>query len=224
VGAPSQAAAAEAVFGFSGWSVGYLPTAIAIERLNAMGHQIEAVELGGNANQLQAAATGDIDITALAQVMDAIDLGFDTKFFQAANTNEFIMVARAEYDTCESLDGRRVGIQSVASFVGQLALQWFAATCPEAEPDLLVIEGSENRLAALLAGQLDASPVDLQDWTLLDRERPGEFVITEDFTQSMPILRAAFAAPPDFIAANEQLIADWIRVHLDVYGEIYENP
>ena len=41
-----------------------------------MGHTITAVELGGNSNQLQAAATGDVDITALAQIMDAIDQGW----------------------------------------------------------------------------------------------------------------------------------------------------
>jgi ABC-type nitrate/sulfonate/bicarbonate transport system substrate-binding protein len=218
------ASSAEATFGFSAWSVGYLPTAIAIDRLNEMGHQVTAVELGGNSNQLQAAATGDVDITALAQVMDAIDQGLDFRFFLAANSNEFLMVSRAEYPDCASLDGKLVGIQSVSSFVGQLAIQWFAAECPDAKPNLTVIEGSENRLAALLANQLDASPVDLQDWTMLNRERPGEFVISGDFTKTIPILRAAFAASRDFIASNPDLIRDWIRVHLEVYEEIYANP
>jgi len=219
----ASAATGEAVFGFSGWSVGYLPTAIAIERLNQMGYEIETVELGGNSNQLMAAATRDIDITAIAQVMDVIDQGLDSQFFQAANTNEFVMVARAGYGACASLDGRPVGISSVSSFDGQLAIQWLAATCPDAEPRLMLVEGSENRLAGLLAGQIDASPIDLQDWTLLNLERPGEFVVAEDLTKSMPILRAAFAAPRSFIADNEQLIEDWIRVHLQVYTEIYDN-
>ena len=204
--------------------MGYLPTAIAIDRLNAMGHQITVVELGGNSNQLQAAATGDVDITALAQVMDAIDQGLPFRFFQGANSNEFVMVSRAEYPDCASLDGKVVGIQSVSSFVGQLAIQWFAAECPDAKPNLTVIEGSENRVAALIANQLDASPVDLQDLTNLELARPGEFVVTADFTKTLPILRAAFAANENFIAENEDLIRDWITVHLDVYNEIYENP
>lgn len=222
--AGTPALAAEATFGFSGWSVGYLPTAIAIDRLNEMGHTITAVELGGNSNQLQAAATGDVDITALAQIMDAIDQGLDFRFFQAANSNEFLMVSRAEYPDCASLDGKLVGIQSVSSFVGQLAIQWFAAECPNAKPNLTVIEGSENRLAALLANQLDASPVDLQDWTMLDRAKPGAFVVSGDYTKTMPILRAAFAASRSFIAENPELVRDWVKVHLDVYAEIYDNP
>ena len=134
------------------------------------------------------------------------------------------MVSRAEYPDCASLDGKLVGIQSVSSFVGQLAIQWFAAECPDAKPNLTVIEGSENRLAALLANQLDASPVDLQDWTMLDRAKPGAFVVSGDYTKTMPILRAAFAASRSFITENPELIRDWVKVHLDVYAEIYDNP
>ncbi|WP_240230767.1 ABC transporter substrate-binding protein [Devosia lacusdianchii] len=216
--------AADAVFGFSGWAVGYLPTAVAIDRLTEMGYEIEVAELGGNSNQLQAAATGAVQITAIAQVMDAIDQGLDSRFFMEANTNEFLLVSKAEFETCESLDGRTVGIQSTGSFVGQLAIQWLAQACPGTNTNLTVIEGSDNRLAALLANQLDSSVVDLQDWTLLQRAKPGEFTVTGDFTKMMPIMRAAFAAPQSFIAENPQLIEDWIRVHLDVYREAYDNP
>lgn len=223
-GSISSANAADAVFGFSGWAVGYLPTAIAIDRLEELGYDIEVAELGGNSNQLQAAATGAVQITAIAQVMDAIDQGLDSRFFMEANTNEFLLVSTAGLDSCASLDGRTVGIQSTGSFVGQLALQWLDATCPEAQPNITVIEGSDNRLAALLAGQLDSSVVDLQDWTLLQRARPDAFTVTADYTSTMPIMRAAFAAPRSFIADNPALIEDWIRVHLDVYRESYENP
>lgn len=227
-GASPAATAAEpksgsARFGFSNWSMAYTPTAIAIDRLNGMGYEIEAIELGSNANQLQAATAGEIDITGLFQMIDAIESGFETTFFMGAISNEFIMVGRAGLDSCESLDGQRVGIQSEASFVGQLALQWFDRECPEAQPEILVIEGSENRVAALLQDQLDASPISLEDFALLENERPGDFVITENFVESFPILRAAFAAPPEWIAENEELVTDWISVHLDVYEEIYAD-
>ncbi|WP_157188102.1 ABC transporter substrate-binding protein [Nitratireductor pacificus] len=220
----AHAAETEAVFGFSGWSVGYLPTAIALDRLAEQGYDIKAVELGGNSNQLQAAATGAIDISAIAQILDAMDQGLDSKFFLAGNSNEFLLVSTTGLNSCESLDGKSLGIHSVGSFVGQLALQYLAANCPGTNANVTVIEGSENRLAALIAGQLDSSVIDLQDWTLLNAKMPGKFEITSDFTSSMPIMRAAFAARPDFIASHEKLVTDWVKVHLDVYQELYENP
>ncbi|UUP15922.1 ABC transporter substrate-binding protein [Nitratireductor thuwali] len=224
VAGPLHAAETKAVFGFSGWSVGYLPTAVALDRLKDMGYEIEAVELGGNSNQLQAAATGAIDISAIAQILDAMDQGLDSKFFLAGNSNEFLLVARTGISTCEDLDGKSLGIHSVGSFVGQLALQHLAANCPDAEPKITVIEGSENRLAALIAGQLDSSVVDLQDWTLLNEKLPGQFQVTQDFTSTMPIMRAAFAAKTEFLSSHPELVRDWIEVHLDVYNELYENP
>lgn len=214
----------EAVFGFSGWAVGYLPTAIAIDRLNEMGYTITAVELGSNSNQIQAAVQGDVDISALAQVMNAMDEGWAGRFFMGANTNEFIMAAKAEYTDCASLDGARVAIHSESSFVGQIALQWFQQDCPDANPEIMIIEGSENRLAALLEDQIEASPIDLQDWVLLNNERPDTYVIVENLVERFPILRAAFSADPAWMAENEELVKDWIRVHLDVYAEIYADP
>lgn len=219
-----SAVAADAIYGFSGWSVGYLPSAIAIDRLTEMGYDIEVVELGSNSNQLQAAATGAIDIVANSQIMDAIDQGLDSRFFLELNTNEFLLVSQASLPTCESLEGHSLGIQGAGSFVGQLAIQWHARTCPEVQLNLAVIEGSDNRLAALVIGQLDSSVVDLQDWAQLQVLRPDEFVVVGDFSKELPIMRAAFAATRSFIAENEQLIEDWIDVHLDVYSEIYENP
>ncbi len=213
-----------ATLGFSGWSIAYLPTAIAIDRLAEQGFEVEAVALGGNPNQLQAFAQGEVDIAAIAQVMDLMDQGLPAKFFLAGNTNEFVMVSRAEFPDCESLDGKVVGIQSEASFVGQLAVQWFANECPAAAPQITVVEGSENRLAALLQGQMDASPIDLQDWTLLNAERPGEFVIVEDFTTTLPIMRGAFAATPEWLEANPELATAWVATHLEVYRDVYADP
>jgi len=221
---PVTAQEKSAVFGFSGWSVGYLPTAIALDRLNDMGWSIKAVELGSNSNQLQAFATGAIDIAAIAQVLDVMDRGLDGKFFLAGNSNEFLLVAKAGINDCESLHGKTLGIHSVSSFVGQLALQYMARECPQAKPDLLVIEGSENRLAALINGQLDASVIDLQDWTMLNEKLPGRFIVASDFTKTMPIMRVAFAARSDFLTTHSALVRDWIKVHLDVYRELYQTP
>ncbi|MFT4028903.1 MAG: hypothetical protein QM675_03420 [Protaetiibacter sp.] len=213
-----------ATLGFSGWSVAYLPTAIAIDRLAEQGFDIEPVALGGNPNQLQAFAQGEVDIAAIAQVMDLVDQGLEADFFLAGNSNEFVMVARADYPDCASLDGRVVGIQSEASFVGQLAIQWFAEECPEASPAITVVEGSENRLAALLQNQMDASPIDLQDWTLLNAERPGEFEIVENFAETLPIMRGAFSASTEWLDANPALAEAWVTTHLAVYRDIYDDP
>ena len=207
-------------------SVAFVPTEMTIERMNAMGYEIEVTEFPSTSTEIQAATEGAIDIASAsaAATMTAIDAGLTNKFFLARYINEFVLVAKKDFTTCESLDGRRVAIHAQTDITGLLTLNYFEQTCPDAEPDIQIIEGSENRLAALLQDQLDASPLDLQGWQQLEAERPGEFTIVANFVEDFPVLAGVYSAPPEFLAANEELITDFVRTHLEVWDEIYADP
>jgi ABC-type nitrate/sulfonate/bicarbonate transport system substrate-binding protein len=212
--------------GIGGWSIAYVPTAIVIDRMNEMGYDIEAIETSGTSAQMQAATQGELDITSVsaAATMTAIDAGLDSKFFLTRNLNEFVLVAKSEFDSCESLDGQRVAIHAQTDITGLLTTQWFESNCPDAAPNIQIVEGSENRLAGLLQDQLDASPVDIGDSIQLERERPGEFTVLANFVDEFPVLQGVYAASPSWMAENEQLVKDFIQLHLDVWEEFYADP
>lgn len=212
--------------GIGGWSIAYVPTAIVIDRLNEMGYDIEAIETGGTSAQMQAATQGELEITSVsaAATMTAIDAGLDSKFFLTRNLNEFVLVAKSEFDSCESLDGQRVAIHAQTDITGLLTLNWFEDNCPDASPNIQIVEGSENRLAGLLQDQLDASPVDIGDAIQLERERPGEFTVLAAFVDQFPVLQGVYAASPSWMAENEQLVKDFISLHLEVWDEFYADP
>lgn len=207
-------------------SVAFVPTMMAIERMNDMGYEIEVIEFGSTSTEIQAATEGEIDIASAsaAATMTAIDAGLTNKFFLARYINEFVLVAKKDFDSCESLDGQRVAIHAQTDITGLLTLNWFEQNCPDAEPNIQIIDGSENRLAALLQDQLDASPLDLQGWQQLEAERPGEFHILANFVEDFPVVAGVYSAPPEFLSENEELVKDFIRTHLQVWDEIYEDP
>jgi ABC-type nitrate/sulfonate/bicarbonate transport system substrate-binding protein len=207
-------------------SVAFVPTAMTIERMNEMGYDIEVTEFPSTSTEIQAATEGAIDIASAsaAATMTAIDAGLTNKFFMTRYINEFVLVSKQEFDTCESLDGQRVAIHAQTDITGLLTLNWFEQNCPDAEPNIQIIDGSENRLAALLQDQLEASPLDLQGWQQLEAERPGEFRILANFVEDFPVVAGVYSAPPEFLAGNEELIKDFIRTHLQVWDEIYEDP
>ncbi|HEX7172605.1 MAG TPA: ABC transporter substrate-binding protein [Candidatus Limnocylindria bacterium] len=207
-------------------SVAFVPTEMTIERMNAMGYDIEVTEFPSTSTEIQAATEGAIDIASAsaAATMTAIDAGLTNKFFMARYINEFVLVSKADYPTCESLDGRNVAIHAQTDITGLLTLSWFENNCPDAEPAIQIIDGSENRLAALLQDQLDASPLDLQGWQQLEAERPGEFAIIANFVEDFPVVAGVYSAPPEFLEANEELVKDFIRTHLEVWDEIYADP
>jgi ABC-type nitrate/sulfonate/bicarbonate transport system substrate-binding protein len=213
-------------FGRGTLSVAFVPTEMTIERMNDMGYDIEVTEFSSTSTEIQAATEGQIDIASAsaAATMTAIDAGLTNKFFLARYINEFVLVAKQEFDSCDSLDGQRVAIHAQTDITGLLTLNWFEENCPDAEPNIQIIDGSENRLAALLQDQLDASPLDLQGWQQLEAERPGEFHILANFVEDFPVVAGVYSAPPEFLAENEELIKDFIRTHLQVWDEIYEDP
>ncbi len=215
-----------AKFGRGTLSVAFIPTEMTIERMNDMGYDIEVTEFSSTSTEIQAATEGAIDIASAsaAATMTAIDAGLTNKFFLTRYINEFVLVAKEEFATCESLDGQRVAIHAQTDITGLLTLNWFEQTCPDAEPNIQIIDGSENRLAALLQDQLDASPLDLQGWQQLEAERPGEFSIIANFVEDFPVVAGVYSAPPEFLSANEELIKDFIRTHLQVWDEIYDDP
>ncbi len=207
-------------------SVAFIPTELTIERMNAMGYDIQVTEFPSTSTEIQAATEGAIDIASAsaAATMTAIDAGLTNKFFLSRYINEFVLVSKADYPTCESLDGRNVAIHAQTDITGLLTLSWFEENCPDAEPAIQIIDGSENRLAALLQDQLDASPLDLQGWRQLEAERPGEFQIIANFVEDFPVVAGVYSATPEFLEANEELVKDFIRTHLEVWDEIYEDP
>jgi len=207
-------------------SIAYVPSEMAFERLTEMGYDLEITEFISTSTQVQAAAEGLSDISTItaAANVPALDAGLDFTFFLSRNLNEFVLVARSDLTTCESLDGLRVAVHSQTDITGLLTSNWLEENCPDANPDVQIVEGSENRLAGLLQDQLDASPLDIQDTQLLLAERPDDFHVLANWVTEFPLLGGVYAAPPDWLAENEEFVKDFIRVHLDVWDEIYANP
>jgi ABC-type nitrate/sulfonate/bicarbonate transport system substrate-binding protein len=206
-------------------SMATLPTLIVIDRMNELGYDVEMVQFGGSTSEVQAAVDGAIDISSASAPaqMAAMDAGLPNRFFLSRVINEFVLVARAEFDTCESLDGQPVAVHGLTSTDGLMTVNWLEENCPDAEPTVQIVEGSENRLVALLQDQVAASPLDLQNTVGLQAERPGDFEILGDYIADFPIYAGTFSASPEWMAANEQLVADFISLHLDVWEEIYED-
>ncbi len=212
--------------GRGGMSVAFVPTMMAIESMQADGWDIEVSEFESTSTEIQAAVEGAVDMTSAsaAATMTAIDAGLDSKFFLARYINEFVLVAKAGLETCESLDGMRVAIHAQTDITGLLTRSWFDKNCPDAAPNIQIVEGSENRLAGLLQDQLDASPLDMQNTQQIMDERPGDFVVVANFVEDFPLLAGVYSASPEYLEANEPLVKEFIRRHLEVWDQIYDDP
>jgi NitT/TauT family transport system substrate-binding protein len=209
----------------SPWSVPYLTTAVAIDRMKTKGYTVEPVLFDSPETMTQALASKQIDVgsTSVGSIFAAIDAGLPAKAFLGLNQNNFVMVAKSAYTTCQSLDGKRIGIHSQEGSTGTMTRAWLKQECPGAHPKILVVPGSENRIAGLIANQLDASPVDIQSATQLQKRKPGEFTIIESFGQ-MDIVASMFFARTDWLQANHQLVQEFVNAYVAVTDEANKDP
>jgi ABC-type nitrate/sulfonate/bicarbonate transport system substrate-binding protein len=202
-----------------------IPMFIAADRLKEQGYTVERVDFQSPETMTLALQNGEVDIvgTSAGTTFSAIDAGFDGKAFLGMASSDFLMVARKDLTTCESLDGKRVAVQSREGTTGVLAAKWFASACPDAKPNIMIVPGSENRVAGLIAGQLDASPIDSQNAAQLMKLRPGEFAPIESFGASEKLLASVYFAPTAWLDSHEELVKTLTKTYVEVLHDAYAD-
>jgi ABC-type nitrate/sulfonate/bicarbonate transport system substrate-binding protein len=205
-------------------SIVNVPMAIAIDRLKQKGARIEVVEFQSPETMMLALQNGQVDLvgTSAGTAFSAIDAGFDGKAILGMAMSDFHMVAKTGLSTCESLHGKNVAVQSREGTTGVLLQRWLASACPSARPNIMIVPGSENRVAGLLAGQLDASPIDSQNTASLMAQRPGQFHTIDSFAQS-GVLASVYVASSAWLRAQPQTVRQVAEAYTQVINEAKTN-
>jgi NitT/TauT family transport system substrate-binding protein len=185
----------------------------AVDALNERGYNIEIAELAESELVTEGVASGQFALGEGANnpALIAIEQGANVKFIVDRNANEWGIIAVSEVTTCSQLVDSRVAIHSLGSVSGAMLKNWISEECPDRLADYqpLIIAGSQNRAAALIAGQIDASPVELRDSIVLSKEG---FQILADFSSGLPLLNASSVhANADWLEANPDVAYDFIK-------------
>ena len=129
----------------------------------------------GSAGAVQRVATGAYQI-GFADVNATIE-------YNAKNPGKEVLCVFMAYDfapfgvyalkksgikTPKDLDGKKLALHSEGAVSTAMVKNWVNTKCPGTKPNYVIIAGSDNRLAAMLANQIEASPVELGDAVTLD--------------------------------------------------------
>lgn len=176
----------EFTVGFTSIGLSSTPLLAAIDDLREQGYTIDTPELAESELVAEGVAQGRFMFGSGANngTMIAIEQGAPIKWIVDRTRNEWQVYARDGIEGCEELVASRVAIHSPGSVSGAMLRDWVADNCPDATYEPLIIEGSQNRLAAMLADQIDASPVEFGDAVVLDQE--GGFSGVINFSEDLP--------------------------------------
>ena len=207
-------------------SIVNVPMLMTLDRLKAKGYTITTAEFQSPETMTLALQNGEVDLmgTSAGTAFSAIDAGFKGKAFLGMSSSDFLMVAKKDLTSCASLNGKNVAVQSREGTTGVLVARWLRSACPNERPNILIVPGSENRVAGLIAGQLDASPIDTQNTAQLMALRPGSFATIDSFSESAKLLASVYVASDAWLASNESTVKALVETYVDVVKSIRANP
>lgn len=207
--------------------MGDVPVLLAAERLLVQGIELEPIFFAQEPLMLQAVLRGEADLGAGASraVLAAMQQGAGLKFFATQHRNLWTLYAKRELTRCEDLNGKRLAYHSPAGISTALIKGWFREKCPSANPNVLYIPGSENRAAALIANQIDITPLELADAVQVDQLRPGLYHRMADLSKDLPwLLESIYFTSPRTLASKREVLKTFVIELIKVHRLAARDP
>jgi ABC-type nitrate/sulfonate/bicarbonate transport system substrate-binding protein len=207
-------------------SAGFLAALAAME--TDLGYDIETPILAQSELVTEGVANGRFAFGSGANnsVLLAIQNGANLKVIADRIKNEWTLYARSEtIQECADLQGQRLAQHSEGAVSTAMVRNYIKTKCPGTVPEEIFIEGSPNRVAALIADQIDASPVELSDSVTVEVEAGDRFSLLSSFSADLPDLKTtSIYVNGDFAAQNPQAVRDLVKSLLTVYRRINSEP
>jgi NitT/TauT family transport system substrate-binding protein len=135
------------------------------------------------------------------------------------------LVAKPEIENCTMLDGRRFALTSTSSLSSALSNAYFQKNCPGVKPEIILIADSRNRAAALQAGEIDATPLELSEVIELRRDAPSRFHELVNFAVTLPEIRGTgIHVNHAWATQHPDRVRDYLTAVLTVHRRTRENP
>lgn len=155
----------------------------------------------------------------------AIQQGAPVRMIGSRAGNEWALISASDITECSDLDGRRLGIHSEGGVSTAMVRAYVAVNCPQSSPQYLIVSGSGNRAQAMQAGELDASPLQLDDIANLEAAGELDFVVLANLVEDLPqLVNAAFYGNTQFMEANPDVTIELIRTQVEIHRRINSDP
>jgi ABC-type nitrate/sulfonate/bicarbonate transport system substrate-binding protein len=194
-----------------------VPRLVAERDLARAGRPVVSTEFARPELTIQALMHGEADVAigSMALAWAATSRGAPLVTVMELARSRHVVAAVPSVRTCRDLDGRRVVVNSLGSTGAELFAAYHREACPEARPHVMVMQGNQNRSAALLTGTIDAAVILRDDAMALERRAPGRTVVVEDFGTRWPLVMSiGVVARRSFASEDPAAVRDYLRACL----------
>lgn len=204
-----------------------LPSLMALDGLAEDGYTIIPTFFAQPELAVEALASGEADFAfgSSRTYWAGIQQGGRLTTLMEEASNGWSIVGLTEIAECADIDGRRLAFHSEGSVAKAMTDAYILQNCPQIAPEILVIPGSENRAAAMLAGQIDVTPLEPADVVQLLAKAPDRFHVVVDFAASLPdLMTSGVYVHLDYAAEHPHAVQDFLTALLDVHRRLAADP
>jgi len=204
-----------------------LPSLLAHEELRAQGIQIESIFFSGAPVAIAEASRGTVDVMngSMIGAWMAISRGAHLRTVMDHTSDPYRFIVAPGISDCGELKGRRIGLATDSSVSSHLVRAYLAESCGSGAPEVLTIGESSARVAAFLAGGIDAAALESSSWLWLKKQAPGRFTMLSDFSTRWPNVRTTGVhVNTDFASRHGDLVREYLSAVLTAHREVLANP
>jgi NitT/TauT family transport system substrate-binding protein len=190
-----------------------IPFWMALDTLREQGYEVETTQYARFDLQTAALVDGELDLSIAGHpnALAAVAKGAPIRAIAGRVANQYVIAAKAAIGSCADLQGKNVAYPATASVGGAMCDAYIERTCPGTQPQIIVISSSSNRLAALLAGEVDAAVLRAWDMPELERQAPGKLHVLSYFAEEFPLVDVdEYYVHTDFAAKHPGIVKDFV--------------
>lgn len=194
--------------------------------MRKQGYNINPLVVNGNAVEDNAVATGAAQIgnNAIDSVFPAILHGDPFVVFGIADAPDFALVTKGSIKTVQQLNGKSLGLAGPTTETA--ALTRYTEGSGHIHINIVYSSSSSARAEALLAGRLDATPLEFDDLSkIFNGSKPGAFHILVNYATALPwLLNGVFFYSKSFEAAHPTIVQAFVNDVSKAQQQAYANP
>lgn len=197
-----------------------------IEALRAQGYTVEFTTFARYDLPVAALEQGEVDFAPItaSRAWAAVAQGADFCTVVGEYNSTFEVVVSSSIQACEDFQGKSLAFPSRQA-VGYIMFEkYLRDNCPEVKPDIVLIAGSENRVAGLLSDEMDGAYLELVEWLQLDAQRPGDYHIFDYLSAYPTLLTGGIVVRCDWAEEHPDTVRDFIRVMVTAQRELTADP
>jgi ABC-type nitrate/sulfonate/bicarbonate transport system substrate-binding protein len=203
-----------------------IPYLMALDMLKTQGYQVESIQFDQFELISAAMAKGDLEFAGASRqtTWSAIAKGASIREIITKSKNYYVLLTTAEIKTCADLNGKRLAVGGASGVVVTMVNKYLKEKCPGVTPQIIIIASTASRTAALLAGQIDATPVEYDNLLRAEKDAPGRYHALVDFAKEFPMVDiTGYYVNPSWASKNPIVVKDFLRALIQARRQIQDK-